>query len=162
MESLSLKSLTLVDGMDSQEGVNGDLLDSGRWQNAWNQPFRGRALAALEIKLHLNAHAVRNDEKKEQMSRIIPVVQASGTGKSRLSEEYDPFLAVLIACRFVKHNFAVMLSLRNGSSFPHRVCLSHVQLLTIWIYMSRSISKTRCISGVILLKKLFSEQIAKT
>lgn len=77
-----------VRGMNSQEGLDGDLLPWKEWQNAWNQPFRGQALAALETKLQLNAHAIRTDIKKEQMSRIIPVVQASGTGKSRLSEEY--------------------------------------------------------------------------
>ena len=76
-----------VRGMDMQEGLDGDLLDPEDWQRAWNQPFRGRALDALETKLQLNADAIRTDDKKAEMSRIIPVVQSSGTGKSRLSEE---------------------------------------------------------------------------
>src|SRR5439155_803620 len=84
------QSLSTV-GMNMQEKLDGGLLDLQEWQNAWNHPFRGRALHALETKLQLNAHAIRNDDKKAQMSRIIPVVQASGTGKSRLSEEYDLF-----------------------------------------------------------------------
>jgi hypothetical protein len=112
-----------VRGMNSQEGLDGDLLPWKEWQDAWNQPFRGQALAALETKLQLNAQAIRTDIKKEQMSRIIPVVQASGTGKSRLSEEYGLFLAVLTAYRYVKKKFAVMLCFKNGSSFPSRVCL---------------------------------------
>jgi len=112
-----------VRGMNLQEGLDGDLLPWGGWQDAWKQPFKGQALAALETKLQLNAHAIRTDLKKEQMSRIIPVVQASGTGKSRLAEEYGLFLAVLMTYRYVKKNFAVMLSFRNGSSFPRRVCL---------------------------------------
>ena len=80
-----------VRGMNLQEGLDGDLLSWGGWQDAWKQPFRGQALAALETKLQLNAHAIRTDFNKEQMSRIIPVVQASGTGKSRLAEEYGLF-----------------------------------------------------------------------
>jgi hypothetical protein len=86
-----------VHGMNSQEGLDGDLLPWKEWQDAWNQPFQGEALAALTTKLQLNAQAIRTDPKKEQMSRIIPVVQASGTGKSRLSEEYVLFLTVLTA-----------------------------------------------------------------
>ena len=88
-QSLSMKSLSSVGGMDSQEGVDGGIITLQQWQSAWDQPFCGRALVALETKLQLNAHAIKNDPRKEQMSRIIPVVQASGTGKSRLSEEYD-------------------------------------------------------------------------
>ena len=42
VKSLSLESFAPVAGMNSQEGVDGDLLDSGQWQNAWNQPFRGK------------------------------------------------------------------------------------------------------------------------
>jgi len=118
------QSLTLaVRGMNMQEALDGDLLDPKDWQQAWNQPFRGQALDALETKLQLEADAIRTDYKKAQMSRIIPVVQASGTGKSRLSEEYGSFPTLLTADRFVRKNFGVMLSLKNGSSFPDRVCL---------------------------------------
>ena len=94
--SHSSESLTSVVGMNWQDGVDGDLVPSRQWRDAWNQPFRGRALVALENKLLLNAHAIKSDRNKEQMSRIIPVVQSSGTGKSRLAEEYVPFLAVII------------------------------------------------------------------
>jgi hypothetical protein len=81
-------SLTLaVRGMNKQEGLDGDLIDYNDWLQAWNQPFRGQVLDALETKLQLNADAIRMDDKKTMMSRIISVVQASGTGKSRLSEE---------------------------------------------------------------------------
>ena len=80
-----------VRGMNLQEALDGDLLPWRGWQDAWEQPFRGLALTALETKLQLNAQAIRTDFKKEQMSRIIPVVQASGTGKSRLAEEYGLF-----------------------------------------------------------------------
>jgi hypothetical protein len=105
-----------------QEGLDGDLLDDDIWQKAWNQPFRGGALHALETKLQLNADAIRSVPNKKGMSRIIPVVQASGTGKSRLSEEYGSFLS-LLTYRFVTKNFGVMLSLRNGSGFPACVYL---------------------------------------
>lgn len=60
-----------VHGMNSQEGLGGDLLPWREWQDAWNQPFQGQALAALETKLQLNAQAIRTDETKFQMSRII-------------------------------------------------------------------------------------------
>lgn len=112
-----------IRGMNLQEKLDGGLIDDEAWQNAWNQPFRGRAMDALETKLQLNADAIRMDYKKATMSRIIPVVQASGTGKSRLAEEYGSFLTLLTAYRFVKKNFGVMLTLKNGSSFPGRVWL---------------------------------------
>jgi hypothetical protein len=87
------KSLTLasVRGMGFQDGIDSGIFQLQDWQKAWEQPFRGRALCALETKLQLNAHAIMDDEKKARMSRIVPVVQASGTGKSRLSEEYGVF-----------------------------------------------------------------------
>jgi len=115
----------LTDSMRGmQEGLDGDLVNYDIWQKAWNQPFRGGALHALETKLQLNAEAIREspDCDKRDMSRIIPVVQASGTGKSRLSEEYGSFLS-LLTYRFVTKNFGVMLSLRNGSGFPACVYL---------------------------------------
>ena len=129
-----------VRGMNMQEALDGDLLDSEDWQQAWNQPFRGRALNALETKLQLNANAIRMDRKKADMSRIIPVVQASGTGKSRLAEEYGSFLTML-TCRFVRKNFGVMLSLRNGSGFPDCVYLVFLSSNSRTI-MCRNISRT--------------------
>jgi hypothetical protein len=82
----SSRSLT----SSNQEGLDVGVIESGYWQSAWKTPFLGRSLSALETKLQLNADAIRtaDDRSKKQMSRIIPVVQASGTGKSRLSEEY--------------------------------------------------------------------------
>ena len=68
-----------------QENMNTILLEE--WDAAWDTEFRGHVLKRLELKLHLNVQAVTNDENKRYMSRIIPVVQASGTGKSRLAEE---------------------------------------------------------------------------
>ena len=113
----------LTDPMrDTQEGLDGGLVAYEIWQKAWDQPFRGRALHALETKLQLNADAIRKEPTKKGMSRIIPVVQASGTGKSRLSEEYGSFLS-LLTYRFVTKNFGVMVSLRNGSGFPDCVYL---------------------------------------
>lgn len=93
MARQAVKSLTLasVRGMGFQDGIDSGIFQLQDWQKAWEQPFRGRALCALETKLQLNAHAIMNDEKKARMSRIVPVVQASGTGKSRLSEEYGVF-----------------------------------------------------------------------
>ena len=129
-----------VRGMNMQEALGGDLLDSEDWQQAWNQPFRGGALNALETKLQLNANAIRTDRKKADMSRIIPVVQASGTGKSRLSEEFGSFLT-LLTYRFVRKNFGVMLSLRNGSGFPDCVYLVFLSSNSRTI-MCRNISRT--------------------
>ena len=83
--------VTSVGRNNLQEGLDAGILDSHRWQKAWNYPFHGRALDALEQKLQLNARAIKMDPAKRHMSRIIPIVQASGTGKSRLSEEYCSF-----------------------------------------------------------------------
>lgn len=57
------------------------------WDEAWRAEFCGNVLDRLELKLHLNVSAVTSNNSKIYMSRIIPVVQASGTGKSRLAEE---------------------------------------------------------------------------
>ena len=66
------------------------------WQNAWRQPFRGNSLMFLKQKLALNVNALQRGRKpssgkitKLEMSRLIPIVQSSGTGKSRLAQEYD-------------------------------------------------------------------------
>lgn len=57
------------------------------WDYAWQTEFHGSVLRRLEKKLCLNVHAVTEDKNKRLMSRIIPAVQSSGTGKSRLAEE---------------------------------------------------------------------------
>jgi hypothetical protein len=57
------------------------------WEEAWQSPFHGDVLKRLELKLHSNSVMVVTEAEKEYMSRIIPVVQSSGTGKSRLAEE---------------------------------------------------------------------------
>ena len=67
-------------------------IHGSEWYSAWTTEFHGDVLKRLELKLHLNCEAVTSDNGKMSMSRIIPVVQASGTGKSRLAEEYAPFL----------------------------------------------------------------------
>jgi len=58
------------------------------WEDAWVEQYRGNALFHLETKLQLNVHALGlADDITSSMSRIIPIVQSSGTGKSRLAEE---------------------------------------------------------------------------
>jgi len=58
-------------------------------EEAWKDKFHGEALGNLQKKLNLHVSSVTDPNKrsKHNMSRIIPVVQASGTGKSRLAEE---------------------------------------------------------------------------
>jgi len=121
MEPVTFES---VQGDCMQERIDDGLLNTEAWQNAWNQEFRGKSLLALQTKLQLHAEAIKTGGTRAKMSRIIPVVQASGTGKSRLAEEYGFFLTLLMTCRFVKTKFGVMLSLRTGSgSFPRSVRL---------------------------------------
>lgn len=66
---------------------NFNTISTVEWDDAWATEFRGDVLRRLEFKLHLNSVAVVTREDKKFMSRIIPVIQASGTGKSRLAEE---------------------------------------------------------------------------
>ena len=82
-------------GMNTQEGW-ATKLSHEDWQHAWNQPFRGKSLTLLKQKLALNVNALQRAKRptrtrisKLEMSRIIPIIQSSGTGKSRLAEEYD-------------------------------------------------------------------------
>lgn len=70
-----------------QPHENMSAIPLGEWDAAWDTEFRGDVLKRLELKLHLNVEAVTNDNNKRDMSRIIPVVQSSGTGKSRLAQE---------------------------------------------------------------------------
>ena len=84
-------------GMNTQEGWITKLSPED-WQYAWKQPFRGKSLIFLKQKLALNVDALQRAERpsikrisKLEMSRIIPIIQSSGTGKSRLAEEYDSF-----------------------------------------------------------------------
>ena len=58
------------------------------WKDAWTTEYRGDALVHLEDKLKQLSHDVQNGSKDQSMSRLIPVVQASGAGKSRLAEMY--------------------------------------------------------------------------
>jgi len=80
--------------MRRQDGL-GPKLTPEEWQNAWRQPFRGSSLMFLKQKLALNVDALQrapppsaNTDSKLEMSRLIPIVQSSGSGKSRLAEEY--------------------------------------------------------------------------
>ena len=83
--------------MNTQEGWATKLFPED-WQYAWKQPFRGKSLMLLKQKLALNVDALQRAKRpsrtgisKLEMSRIIPIIQSSGTGKSRLAEEYDSF-----------------------------------------------------------------------
>lgn len=76
-------------GQNMQDAVR-DEFDRKLWLTAWQQPFRGQVLESLEMKLQLNVYGLQsNQERSRGMSRIIPIVQSSGTGKSRLAEEYN-------------------------------------------------------------------------
>jgi hypothetical protein len=74
----------LPSALPQSERQNLCTIDDREWGNAWATKFHG---TRLEYKLHLNACAVATNSEKKRMSRIIPLVQASGTGKSRLAEE---------------------------------------------------------------------------
>lgn len=79
------KSLSGSTGRRTQEDIY--TFTREVWEEAWHSPFHGDVLKRLELKLHNNSDMVVTEAKKEYMSRIIPVVQSSGTGKSRLAEE---------------------------------------------------------------------------
>jgi hypothetical protein len=75
-------------GQNQQDGTSQDI-EHSEWFLAWEDEFRGSALENLEVKLTLNVQALQTSHKdKIEMSRIIPIVQSSGTGKSRLAEQY--------------------------------------------------------------------------
>ena len=75
-------------GLNQQDATSQDI-EYSEWFLAWKDEFRGSALENLEVKLSLNVQALRTaHEDKIDMSRIIPIVQSSGTGKSRLAEQY--------------------------------------------------------------------------
>jgi hypothetical protein len=77
-------------GDNAQEGRS-LLYTSNDWAAAWKHPYKGNALSHLELKLRLNIESMRGGVgKRSQMSRIIPIVQSSGAGKSRLAEEFNP------------------------------------------------------------------------
>ena len=86
-----LRSLTrevVSGGPNQQDGTSQDI-EHAEWFFAWEDEFRGSALENLELKLRLNVEALQTTCKdKIGMSRIIPIVQSSGTGKSRLAEQY--------------------------------------------------------------------------
>ena len=88
------ESPPIVGNQNSQDAVTTEF---DAWLSAWKVPYHGPALRYLETKLQLNVRAVRGigmreseSDKKRFMSRIIPLVQSSGTGKSRLAEESLP------------------------------------------------------------------------
>jgi len=146
------RSLT-IQSVDVQDRITEGDIGSKGWQSAWNHPFHGDSLDLLETRLQLHADAIKNGGEKAKMSRIMPVVQASGTGKSRLAEEYGFFSTLLMTCRFVKQKFGVMLSLRNGASFPKYV-RSTVLFSDFRMSLYQSTSKMPQISRVLLTKKL--------
>ena len=75
-------------GPNQQDAITQDI-EHSEWFHAWEEEFRGSALDNLEVKLSLNVQALNTGRKdKIHMSRIIPIVQSSGTGKSRLAEQY--------------------------------------------------------------------------
>jgi hypothetical protein len=81
----------IVGSQNSQDAVTPEF---DEWLGAWKVPYHGPALRYLETKLQLNVRAARGigvpvseTDNKRSMSRIIPLVQSSGTGKSRLAEE---------------------------------------------------------------------------
>ena len=73
------------------------------WQDAWAMDYRGNALRHLENKLTQLSLDVRN----QSVSSLIPVVQASGAGKSRLAEMY---LCSSTALTFVGMQQHILLS----------------------------------------------------
>jgi hypothetical protein len=84
----SLASGVVSGGPNQQDGTSQDI-EHSEWFLAWEDEFRGSALENLEVKLRLNVEALQSArEDKIGMSRIIPIVQSSGTGKSRLAEQY--------------------------------------------------------------------------
>jgi hypothetical protein len=73
----------------NQQNSTSQNIQQSEWFLAWEDEFRGSALESLEVKLSLNVQALRTGQPdKISMSRIIPIVQSSGTGKSRLAEQY--------------------------------------------------------------------------
>ena len=79
----------VVSGGQNQQDATTQDIEHSEWFLAWEDEFRGSALENLEVKLLLNVQALQTAVKeKVGMSRIIPIVQSSGTGKSRLAEQY--------------------------------------------------------------------------
>ena len=98
LRRISIEEARQRDSSPEGEVVSGGLNDQDlttqaiqytEWFLAWEDEFRGSALENLEVKLSLNVQALRTGRNdKTTMSRIIPIVQSSGTGKSRLAEQY--------------------------------------------------------------------------
>ena len=79
----------VVTGHQNQQDAISQAIQHSEWFGAWEDKFRGSALENLEVKLSLNVQALRTSrDDKIGMSRIVPIVQSSGTGKSRLAEQY--------------------------------------------------------------------------
>lgn len=79
----------VVPGGLNDQDLTTQAIQYTEWFLAWEDEFRGSALENLEMKLSLNVQALRTGRNdKTTMSRIIPIVQSSGTGKSRIAEQY--------------------------------------------------------------------------
>ena len=104
----------LIAGLQNSTDRLKSQFDENLWENAWAGHYRGDALFHLETKLQLNVNAIidprtknrtksrttdrRTDRTRDRtMSRIIPIVQSSGTGKSRLAEEYLLYFRLLMS-----------------------------------------------------------------
>jgi hypothetical protein len=63
------------------------------WEEAWMAKYRGDALEDLEVKLQSLREQVKSVARDEgrTLSRLVPVVQSSGAGKSRLADEFPHF-----------------------------------------------------------------------
>ena len=79
----------VISGGPNQQDGTSQAIEYSEWFHTWEDEFRGSALKNLEAKLSLNVQAIRTARQdKLGMSRIIPIVQSSGSGKSRLAEQY--------------------------------------------------------------------------
>jgi len=87
LENTPPECLVVSGGLSQQDDTSQDI-EHSEWFLAWGDEFRGSALENLEVKLRLNVKALQSWRKEKiGMSRIIPIVQSSGTGKSRLAEQ---------------------------------------------------------------------------
>jgi hypothetical protein len=63
------------------------------WKEAWMAEYRGDALEDLKFKLQSLCDQVKSVTREEgrTLSRLVPIVQSSGAGKSRLADEFPHF-----------------------------------------------------------------------
>ena len=138
----SLSGRQIVSGGQNQQDITSQDIEHSEWFLAWEDEFRGSALENLEVKLSLNVQALRTASKdKIGMSRIIPIVQSSGTGKSRLAEQYATNRYWTNNARYVKENFGVFLGLKNGHGYPPPVLPSDFFAANIRMNTCTNISK---------------------